>query len=223
MLLELWTDLRHKPWSCQCCKNLSGRWLNVYFWEWGVSIHCSIILHTYLHPPFGGCWWSQWVVLAACHGYSRWRWLSDTFWSTLITYDCTLCHVTFELGFGSFLCNLMGVNIVEEFCCLKECKVHFINIDSEGRAKWEAIGVLSLADYNTWSQTPFSISLCQLPWSTNWCLWWMWFGCLESRYCDFMAAPCTCNCLSLLSHCEHEFECCLGKAGEKTICTPFSF
>jgi len=49
------------------------------------------------------------------------------------------------LGFGSFLCNLIGVNIVKEFCCLKECKVHFIYIDSEGRAKWEGIGVLSLA------------------------------------------------------------------------------
>jgi len=83
----------------------------------------------------------------------------------------TALFVMLPSNFGSPLCNLIGVNIVEEFCCLKECKVHFIYIDSEGRAKWEANGLLSLADYNTWSQTPFSISLCQLLWSTNWCLW----------------------------------------------------
>ncbi len=31
------------------------------------------------------------------------------------------------------------------------------------------------------------------------------------------------KCLSLLSHCWCEFKCCLGKAEDKTICTPFSF
>lgn len=38
---------------------------------------------TYLSTSIvGSCWSSQWVVLAARHSYSWWRWWLDTLWST---------------------------------------------------------------------------------------------------------------------------------------------
>ncbi len=39
--------------------------------------------------------WTQWVVTAACHCYSWWRWWSDTLWMTLIRLwlHLLLCYV----------------------------------------------------------------------------------------------------------------------------------
>jgi len=64
LLLEMWHELRMQ-----------------------ILYHCLLRfgwIKMYLSKPTIGSWWSQWVVMAACHCYLWWTWWSDTLWATLI-------------------------------------------------------------------------------------------------------------------------------------------
>ncbi len=58
-------------------RNSRHRFLEWFAWTF---VHVAI----YLCTPTVGSWQRQWVIKAAHHCYSQWRWWSDTLWATLI-------------------------------------------------------------------------------------------------------------------------------------------
>jgi hypothetical protein len=65
----------------------------------------------YSFTPTVRSWWSQWVVMAACHCYLWWRWWSDTLWVVLIRLwphsllCCLQIVVEISLQFDRYACN----------------------------------------------------------------------------------------------------------------------
>ncbi len=65
----------------------------------------------YSFTPTVRSWWSQWVIMAACHCYLWWRWWSDTLWVVLIRLwpHSLLCYlqivVEISLQFDRYTCN----------------------------------------------------------------------------------------------------------------------
>jgi hypothetical protein len=75
LILDMSLDLVNvaKTWKVNWCVIFGGG-----------GAFCTLFHNiTYLSTPIvGSCWSSQWVVLAACHSFSWWRWWLDTLWST---------------------------------------------------------------------------------------------------------------------------------------------
>jgi hypothetical protein len=66
--------------------------------------------HTYLYPSLGADE-SQWVVMAACHGYLWHSWWLDTLWVALIRLwpHSLSCHYQFvEISLQSHICVMVG-------------------------------------------------------------------------------------------------------------------
>jgi hypothetical protein len=85
-----------------------------------------------LDPPFRS-WWNQWVVIAAHHCYSWWRWWSDTLWVTLIGLQHTHCHVSFKV-LWNLLHNLIDMlnYLMHNVCILNHYHIdwHFASLNT---------------------------------------------------------------------------------------------
>jgi hypothetical protein len=85
-----------------------------------IMVHPDLgrLLYTQSTPTIRS-WWSQWVVMAACHCYLWCRWWSDTLWATLIRFwlHLLLCYLqiaVLEISGSTEHCKDLGDEIHKE-------------------------------------------------------------------------------------------------------------
>jgi hypothetical protein len=89
---------------CQCISNSVCRFCTVFCPNFGLVI-------IYLSTSTLRSWWNQWLSIVACHSNSWWRWWSegDGHSHKDTSYNCTYCHVTFQLLLQRFLCSFLAI------------------------------------------------------------------------------------------------------------------
>ncbi len=117
------------------CRNL---WCT--FWRMVCPDFGWNLLYAHLHPPTVGSWWSQRVIMAACHCYVWWRCQSDTLhvtpislWLHLLSCYIQIAAVEIYLQFIDILCKtchsfisfwlliVLANLMIESSHCFQEC------------------------------------------------------------------------------------------------------